>query len=107
MLLWPEQPTLNLVFWMLWVGANGSIDVELTDNSVSVEDFDLLMRRGYGESIVRAKELDSIDNAWYDRWLSIVQGHSHQVGWYDFNRITSLKDHTHRIPNINYYFVNY
>ena len=31
------------------------------------------MRRAYGESIVRAKELDSIDNAWYERWLSIVR----------------------------------
>ena len=54
-------------------GANGSMDVELTDNSVSVEDSDYLMRRAYGESIVRAKELDSIDNAWYERWLSIVR----------------------------------
>ena len=54
-------------------GANGSMDVELTDNSVSVEDFDHLMRRAYGESIIRAKELDSIDNAWYERWLSIVR----------------------------------
>ena len=49
------------------------MDVELTDNSVSVEDIDHLMRRAYGESIVRAKELDSIDNAWYERWLSIVR----------------------------------
>lgn len=31
------------------------------------------MRRAYGESIVGAKNLDSIDNAWYERWLSIVR----------------------------------